>query len=87
MWRRDGKELFYLSPDYSIVSVPFDAAEPPRVGRPRPLFRAPINTSSTRNHYAVTPDGQRFLINVEDQNSYLSPITVMVNWLQGLETP
>jgi DNA-binding winged helix-turn-helix (wHTH) protein/Tol biopolymer transport system component len=84
MWRRDGKELFYLSPDYSIVSVPFEPSEPPRIGQPTPLFRAPVNTSSTRNHYVVSPDGQRFLINVEDQSTYLSPITVMVNWIQGL---
>jgi DNA-binding winged helix-turn-helix (wHTH) protein/Tol biopolymer transport system component len=84
MWRKDGKELFYLSPDYSIVSVPFDPSDTPRIGQPRPLFRAPVNTSSTRNHYVVSPDGQRFLINVEDQSTYLSPITVMVNWIQGL---
>jgi eukaryotic-like serine/threonine-protein kinase len=86
MWRKDGKELFYISPDYSIVSVPFQPTEPPVIGRPKTLFRAPINTSTTRNHYAVTPDGQRFLINVEDQSSYLSPITVMVNWIEELET-
>ncbi|MGD0963213.1 MAG: winged helix-turn-helix domain-containing protein [Candidatus Acidiferrales bacterium] len=84
-WRRDGEELFYLSPDYSIVTVPFQPTEPPGIGRPKKLFRAPINTSTTRNHYAVTPDGQRFLINVEDQSSYLSPVTVMVNWIEGLE--
>jgi Tol biopolymer transport system component len=87
MWRKDGKELFYLSPDYSIVSVPFDATDPPNIGEPKPLFRVPVNTSSTRNHYVVSPDGQRFLINVEDQSSYLSPVTVMVNWIQGLRTP
>jgi len=86
MWRKDGKELFYLSPDYSIVSVPFESTDPPLIGQPKPLFRAAVNTSSTRNHYAVTPDGQRFLINVEDQSSYVSPITVMVNWIQGLQT-
>jgi len=86
MWRQDGKELFYLSPDYSIVSVPFQPTEPPVIGQPRPLFRAPINTATTRNHYAVTSDGQRFLMNVEDQSSYLSPITVMVNWIEGLGT-
>jgi DNA-binding winged helix-turn-helix (wHTH) protein/Tol biopolymer transport system component len=85
MWRKDGKELFYLAPDYSIVSVPFQPGELPVIGRPKALFRAPINTSTTRNHYAVTPDGKRFLINVEDQSSYLSPITVMVNWVEGLE--
>jgi hypothetical protein len=87
MWRRDGEELFYLSPDYSIVSVPFEPTEPPLIGQPKPLFRAPINTSSTRNHYAVTPDGQRFLIDIEDQNTYLSPITIVVNWIQRLQTP
>jgi len=86
MWRRDGKELFYLSPDYSVVSVSFAPGASPVIGRPKPLFRAPVNTSTSRNHYAVTPDGQRFLINVEDQSSYLSPITVMVNWTEALET-
>ena len=32
------------------------------------------------NHYVVTPDGQRFLVNIsaEDENS--APITVVVNW-------
>jgi len=86
MWRKDGKELFYLSPEYSIVSVSFAPGASPVIGRPQPLFRAPVNTSTSRNHYAVTPDGQRFLINVEDQSSYLSPITVMVNWTEALET-
>jgi DNA-binding winged helix-turn-helix (wHTH) protein/Tol biopolymer transport system component len=86
MWRGDGKELFYLSPDYSVVSVSFAPGTPPVIGRPKPLFRAPVNTSTSRNHYAVTPDGQRFLVNVEDQSSYLSPITVIVNWTEALDT-
>jgi DNA-binding winged helix-turn-helix (wHTH) protein/Tol biopolymer transport system component len=83
MWRQDGEALFYLSPDHTIVSVPFHPTEPPIIGEPKSLFRAPINTATTRNHYAVTSDG-RFLINVEDQSSYLSPITVMVNWTVAL---
>jgi hypothetical protein len=87
VWRADGKELFYLSPNYSIVSVPFEPTEPPQIGQPKLLFQAPINPATTRNHYAVTPDGQSFLIDVEDQNSYMSPITVVVNWTQKLETP
>jgi DNA-binding winged helix-turn-helix (wHTH) protein/Tol biopolymer transport system component len=85
MWRHDGKELFYLSPDYSIVSVSIGTNDPPQIGQPKPLFRPPVNPSSTRNHYTATLDGQRFLVNVEDQNSHQSPITVMVNWIQGLE--
>lgn len=85
IWRQDGKELFYISPDRSIVSVPFQPTETPLIGRPEPLFRTPIATSATRNHYTVTPDGQRFPVDVEDESSYLSPITVMLNWLEGLE--
>jgi len=84
IWRRDGKELFYLSPDRAIVSVPFQPTAPPVIGRPKPLFRAPINTSGTFGHYAVTSDGQRFMVSVEEEQSYLSPITVMVNWIEGL---
>jgi hypothetical protein len=87
MWRKDGKELFYLSLDYSIVSVPFEPTEPPLIGRPKPLFRPPVSTEIARNRYVVTPDGQRFLINVEDQSRSSSQISIMVNWLQGVETP
>ena len=85
MWRQDGKELFYLSPSYSLVSVPLDPTDGLRISRPAPLFHAAVNPSSTRNHYVVTPDGQRFLVNVADEASYQSPITVMVNWVQSLE--
>jgi eukaryotic-like serine/threonine-protein kinase len=87
IWRKDGKELFYLLPNDSIVSVPFKPTEPPVIGQPEVLFRAPINSTTSRNHYAVTPDGQRFLIDVEDQSSYMSPITVVVDWTHRLETP
>jgi eukaryotic-like serine/threonine-protein kinase len=87
MWRQDGKELFYLSPDYSVISVPFEPTEPPLIGQPKPLFRPPVSTEIARNHYVVSPDGQRFLINVEDQSRSLSQISIMVNWLQGVETP
>ena len=61
------------------------AARSDRISRPAPLFHAAVNPSSTRNHYVVTPDGQRFLVNVADEASYQSPITVMVNWVQSLE--
>jgi DNA-binding winged helix-turn-helix (wHTH) protein/Tol biopolymer transport system component len=86
VWRSDGKELFYLSPGHSIVSVPFEPTEPPLIGRPKPLFRAPISFSGAPNHYTVDSEGRRFLITVEDPTTYLSPITVMVNWTTGLET-
>ena len=51
-------------------------------GPPRALFTTGITTAivDRRNHYVVTRDGQRFLVNIsaEDENS--APITVVLNW-------
>jgi len=48
-------------------------------GRPVPLFQAriPADIITFRNHYAASRDGQRFLIDVADDNE---PINVVVNW-------
>jgi hypothetical protein len=79
-WRRDGRELYYLAPDGTLMAVAlstsgdiFDA------GRPVPLFRAriPADIITFRNHYAASRDGQRFLVDAADDNE---PINVVVNW-------
>ena len=57
-WRRDGKELFFLSADNKIMAVPV------RLG---PTFQADAPTAlfSVRpdSLYDVSADGQRFLVN------------------------
>ena len=62
-WRGDGRELFYLRPDGSLMSVRVDARTEFTATRPAPLF--PTNISPfggfTQPQYAVTADGQRFL--------------------------
>lgn len=57
-WRRDGKELFFLSLDSKMMAVSVDPAKGATVGVPRELFR----TEFQRGSYDVTQDGQRFLI-------------------------
>ena len=83
-WRRDGKELFYLSPERQIVSVRIDSGAELKVGTPRPLFDAAVSSLTspayTRNQYLVTGDGQRFLMTVPVRGASLSEITVVVNW-------
>ncbi len=39
-WRDDGRELFYLAPDGSLVAVAVTLGETPVVGTPKSLFRA-----------------------------------------------
>ena len=84
-WRRDGRELFYLAADHTLMAVqvtPGDTLEP---GRPQPLFHADIfgRLSTYRSHYTVTADGQRFL--VDSLNGSQPSITTLVNWTALLQ--
>jgi len=88
-WRRDGKELFYLAPDKTLLAVPVAAGDAFEPGSPVALFatRVPLGSlTSDRNHYVVAgDDGGRFLINnlVEEGNK--NPITFVLNWTAGLK--
>jgi Tol biopolymer transport system component len=82
-WRGDGRELYYLTPDLTLVAV----AVRPADGRldfatPVPLFKAPVAHSGGRNHYQATADGKRFLVNVLDPTkSAGSPdVVVVLDW-------
>ncbi len=85
-WRRDGKEIFYIAPDQSLMAVPIDtAAGASGVGTPKPLFKtsiAPIRTIS-RQQYVVAPDGKRFLI-VTTDDTPVPPLTLILNWKGGV---
>jgi hypothetical protein len=50
-------------------------------GVPRPLFDAmtPVVSAPYFWHYAVTRDGQRFLVNTVNRTSSSVPITVLLN--------
>lgn len=55
-------------------------------GVPKPLFGplGVLTLTDFRNHYAVTADGQRFLINTTIEGADTTPITIVVNWTAGL---
>ena len=80
-WRADGRELYYLAEDHSLMAVDITPGRTLHVGRPRVLFRpATVGEATTyRSHYAATSDGQRFLVDVLIDPS-LDPITVLLNW-------
>jgi Tol biopolymer transport system component len=79
-WRRDGKELFYLSPDRKLVSVEIGASPVLKAGPPRPLFQTRIQIASFLLGYAVATNGQRFLVNTPAEEAESGPITVIANW-------
>ncbi len=62
-WRGDGKELFFVSPDGTMMAADFDAATGRSRGVPQPLFPTQIRFGDNRP-YAVDKSGQRFLLKV-----------------------
>jgi serine/threonine protein kinase len=84
-WRRDGKELFYFAPDRRIMAVVVKTGDTFEAGKPQVLFEArDAVVYYSRYPYAVTPDGQRFLINTSVGEAVDAPITVVLNWTAGL---
>jgi Tol biopolymer transport system component len=86
-WRQDGKELFFLAANRSLMSVAVGSGTVMDVSSPTPLFETKmstvVNNTMVRNQYVVSPDGQRFLIN---QPAGSTPsIVVVVNWPAALK--
>lgn len=78
-WRRDGKEIFYLAPDNSLMAAEVNVQGSRfEVGTVRPLFET--RTGGARWPYDVTPDGQRFLVATLVEDATSTPITLVVNW-------
>jgi Tol biopolymer transport system component/predicted Ser/Thr protein kinase len=85
-WRRDGKELFYLSGDgRSLMAVPITLTNAAAIsGVPQRLFtldRQKASPGNPRNlAYDVAPDGQRFLFVVAAVEQPSPQISVITNW-------
>jgi len=88
-WSKDFTELFYLSADRTLMTVPItrSAAEPFKPGLPKPLFRVPevLVSGITARSYAVSNNGKRFLISNGDGTGNSPPLTVVLNWRAGVK--
>ena len=94
-WRRDGRELFYVTLDNRLVAVPVQTAPVGRTlnpGAPVVLFatrmairgNAGLGGALSKAQYAVAPDG-RFLMIVPAEDTTVSPITIVQNWTAALK--
>ncbi len=85
-WRRDGRELYYLSLDGKLMSVAIGAPQF-TAGRPVELFQTPLTVNRTNpsrdRRYDVAPDG-RFLMVIPSAAGAPTPYSVIVNWTAGL---
>jgi eukaryotic-like serine/threonine-protein kinase len=83
-WRRDGRELFYVSPDSGSVmavavapTATFTASLPVRLFdlKPAGTARRPREAG-----YEVSPDGRAFLLTTPAEQPLPGGITVVLNW-------
>jgi Tol biopolymer transport system component len=64
-WRRDGRELVYVTPDGNVMSVAIESQPVFRPGAPKVLFKLPaMPDRDTPIFEDLTPDGQRLLLNL-----------------------
>jgi hypothetical protein len=90
-WRSDGTELFYLAADQMLVAVPVklgrSGSESFQAGLPKPLIAAVsfAGPNTAVRSYAVSNDGQRFLIPSVAGGGTGPPLTVVLNWQAGLK--
>ena len=86
-WRRDGREIFYRSPDGTLVSVTVRlSGSAPELGSPVSLFKLPplLPSAFGQTGYEVSADGQRFLASVPMEAAEASPMIVVTNWQADL---
>jgi Tol biopolymer transport system component len=87
-WRRDGKELFYLSPEGVLMSAKVNLGSSFEAMTPVALFqsrrRQKISSQDVFT-YAVSNDGNRFLFNTIVDRRQATPLWIMQNWALQME--
>jgi eukaryotic-like serine/threonine-protein kinase len=89
-WNRNGKEIFYIALDGKMMVLPIrTTGQTLDPGTPKVLFQTSIVDGGNppvhpKTQYAVSSDGQRFLINtIADESA--PPITIVTNWTRALK--
>jgi len=75
-WGANGKELYYLAPNGTVTSVAFATDRGVPTGPQSVLFQVPGADAD----WAVTRDGERFLLAVPAGHGTPSPFSVVFNW-------
>ena len=78
-WRGDGKELYFIAPDGTLMAVSVRVGETVELGSPLPLFK--MDEFGGNFDYDAAKDGQRFLVLVPSGERSQATITVTTNWL------
>ncbi len=82
-WRRDGKELYFLSTQRKLMAVSIKPGKRFEFAAPTPLFVTRVHEPITAEEfftYDVSGDGQRFLINANADQQIPPPLDIILHW-------
>ena len=83
LWRKDGKELFYITLDGKFMSVDVKCGARLVTGVPKFLFQVPFPVDVRTIVFCVAENGNKFIF-AEPVDSKES-LTVVLNWTAGLK--
>lgn len=85
LWRRDGKELFYLAADGRLMAIATRLGPSFAADAPKALFDSRLAASSSDAPlYDATPDGRRFLLSLRQDPRVSPAMSVVLNWTSDL---
>jgi len=88
VWAPDGRELFYRNGD-KMMAVAIETEPELSVGTARLLFEGRflpvLSGDDPGSSYAISPDGQRFLMIKREQDLVPTEIIVILNWFEELK--
>jgi Tol biopolymer transport system component len=81
-WRPDGKELYYIADDKRLMAVSIKVGSKGlEASPPTPLFQTRIHGARyALFQYAVSADGQRFLVNSLPREDAAAPMMLLTDW-------
>jgi Tol biopolymer transport system component len=78
-WRNDGKELFYVAADDTLMAVEVQPGPTLETGGPKPLFRIAREPGLVSHQY-TTGDGKKFLLIEPAAENAVEQLNVVLNW-------
>jgi dipeptidyl aminopeptidase/acylaminoacyl peptidase len=79
LWTRGGREIVYQAPGDEIMAVEVRSAPTFQSGIPKALFKTRLRPPPG-GQFDVTPDGERFLVNLRPGDQIPDAVTLVQNW-------
>jgi len=86
LWSRDGRELYYVNPEGTMMRVPVTLAPTFAHELPQPLFDVSPYQGGIGRNFDIAPDGRFLMIKGEERAAEEQPeLIVVLNWLEEVK--